>query len=48
MTDTTAVVTIPECKLKHSGDYIITASNKAGTKVVKVHVTVLGKTKNVW
>lgn len=41
--DTTSVVTIPECKLNHSGRYIITANNQAGTKVVKVHVNVLGK-----
>lgn len=47
-TDTTTEVTIPECKLNHSGQYIITASNKAGTKVVKVRVAVLGKTDNAW
>ncbi|KAJ8352204.1 hypothetical protein SKAU_G00236800 [Synaphobranchus kaupii] len=40
-TDTTSTITIAECKMNHSGRYIITAKNAAGQKVVKVRVNVL-------
>lgn len=42
-TDTTSLIVIPQSKLNHSGRYIINAESPAGHKVVKVRVTVLGK-----
>lgn len=41
-TDTTSVIVIPDCKMHHSGRYILNAESPAGHKVVKVRVTVLG------
>lgn len=46
-TDTSSIVVIPESKLSHSGRYIINAESPAGHKVVKVRVTVLGKTPHL-